>query len=241
MVYNDIETIERQPIGVLFKTRIFKPLQDEVFVSGTLKVRVIGVPYVSDISIEQLREKVKKTPDDVYTVAVVHALSALAPEEKIQRFFNEPILDYRDLVFEGCPDVFVFGHYHKDQGIEDLHNVKFVNLGAISRGALTFENLERKPKISTLVFNSQGISVEEHIIPHLDPSEVFDLERKAKIDKELKDLDDFMKSLRQDSVLASSKTPKDWLDSLDWSQYGEDLRSTAFEILEAAEAGVLDA
>jgi len=226
--------LRQQPLGVLFRTGVIKEINEETFISGSLKVRVIGVPYTTDLALGILEEKLKKKDDDCYTVAVVHALASMAPSEKIQSFFDETILDYRDLVFPGCPDVYVFGHYHKDQGVVDHCGVKFVNLGAVSRGALTFENLERKPKVSTILFNSSGVSVEEVIIPHEDASDIFDLELKKRIDNERKDLNDFIAKLRQDSSTTTSNRREE-LDN-----FPEDLKKLALDILEAAEAGTLE-
>ena len=238
MVYNDPSTIARQPLGVMFKSEVFKPMSDAVFQSGSLKVRVIGVEYTTDLDVEGLHDLVRKRDDDVYTIAFVHALAAMAPAEKIQSFFNERIFDYRDLVFKGCPDAYVFGHYHKDQGIVDHMGVKFVNLGAISRGALTFENLERIPKISSIVCNSQGISIEEQIVPHADASEIFDLELKNKRDQERKSLDEFIHKLKQDGGLAADSSLETRKSSL--NSYPDDLKRLALQILESAAAGTLE-
>lgn len=240
MVYNDLETVPRQPLGVLYKSEVFLPLTETVFSAGSTSVRVLGVPYTSGLTIDQLRALVQKKRQDEYLVVFVHALAAMAPEERIQTFFNETIFDYRDLVFEGCPDVYIFGHYHKDQGIVEHMGVQFVNLGAISRGALTFENLDREPKICLMTFSSQGISLEEHVIPHLDAAHAFDLERKKKIDKERKSLDDFINNLKRDSSLANTDDVRVRFKKFDWGKFPDDLKSTVLEILEAAEAGMLD-
>jgi DNA repair exonuclease SbcCD nuclease subunit len=231
MSYNDISTVSRQPLGVLFSTGVFHHLKDETFEDGSMKVRVIGLDYLPGMDSNFIRNTLRKK-DENYTIAVVHALAALAPEEKIQTFFNEPILDYRDLVFEGCPDVYVFGHYHKDQGIQDHLGVKFVNLGSISRGSLSFENLERKPKISQMRFSSSGIDIEEIIVPHADASEVFDLEKKKKIEKERKNLDEFVAKLRESSSVSPDFSFKDKL-----SEYPDDIRRLGLELIEAAEIG----
>jgi len=235
MTNNDPESVYRQqPLGVLLSTNTIRHLKNEIFESGSLKVRVVGVDYTTDLGLEYIHDAVRKTSDDVYTVAFIHALASLAPSEKIQSFFNENILDYRDLVFPGCPDAYVFGHYHKDQGITDHLGVKFINLGAVSRGALTFENLERKPKVSMITFDSSGISVEELVIPHEDASQIFDLELKKRIDTERKDLNDFISKLKSDTSV-SYDLKKDELND-----YPEDLRILAHELIESAESGLLD-
>ena len=235
MTNNDPDSVLRQqPLGVLYRTGIFNQLTEQVFEDGSMKVRVVGVPYTTDLNVDQLHSMVRKRDDDGHVVAVVHALASFAPDEKIQSFFNETIFDYRDLVFNGCPDAYVFGHYHKDQGIVDHLGVKFINLGAVSRGALTFENLERKPKVSLLSFTSQGVDAEEIEIPCADASDIFDLSLKKRLDNERKDLSDFISKLK-------SNTSSEVLDRNAMLQhYPDSLRTLALDILEAAESGVLD-
>ncbi len=238
MSMNDINTaLTKQPISTFFKSGVFNRLTDQIFENGSLRVRVVGVDYTTDLGLGGLQDLVRKKPGTDYTIAFVHALAAMAPEERIQSFFNETIFDYRDLVFEGCPDAFLFGHYHKDQGIVDHLGIKFINLGAISRGALTFENLDRIPKISYIKCSSQGISVESINIPCEDAAKVFDLERKKKLEYERKSLDGFINQLKANATMAS-------MDSLEMrkqtlGQFPEDLRHLVLEILESSRAGTL--
>jgi hypothetical protein len=199
-----------------------------------MKCRVVGVDYTPDLTLDDLQSKVMKRSDDDYVVAVVHALSEMSPKDSLSDFFNETVFDYRDLAFRGAPDAYVFGHYHKDQGIVDHQGVKFVNLGSISRGALTFENLERRPKSSLITINSQGISIEEILIPSEDPADIFDLELKKKIDRERRSLDDFIEHLKEDSGTSGFSI------SESMKLLPSDVRDLAKEIIEAAEAGVLD-
>lgn len=237
MSNNDPQSIPGQPLGVMFGSNVFRKMEDEIFESGSLKVRVVGVEYTTDLDVDGLSEIVKKK-DENFTIAFIHALASMAPTEKIQSFFNERIFDYRDLVFNGCPDLYVFGHYHKDQGIVEHLGVKFVNLGSISRGSLTFENLDRKPKSALIEISPNGINAEEIVIPHPDSSEIFDLEKKKQIDVQKKDLSDFISSLRASSSLSSDTS----LDSRksELSSFPDDLRKLCLETLEAAESGLLD-
>ena len=231
MSSNDIDSIPGQPLGVLFGAGVFHQLHEEIFESGSLKVRVIGVPYTTDLDVDGLHELCRKKDENV-TIAVVHMLAAMAPPEKIQTFFNEKIFDYRDLVFNGCPDAYVFGHYHKDQGIVDHMGTKFVNLGAISRGAITLENMERKPKISLIRVTPNGVDIEEVVIPHRDASDIFDLELKKQQEKYRSSIDDFM-ALR-DTVINtedchSMEVRRKMLDS-----FPVDVRNLSLDLLEAA-------
>jgi DNA repair exonuclease SbcCD nuclease subunit len=237
MSNNDPATVPGQPLGVLLESHIFNLLRDESFEAGSSKIRVVGVEYTTDLDVDGLHNLVRKK-DENYTVAFVHALAAMAPNEKIQSFFHERIFDYRDLIFDGCPDVYVFGHYHKDQGIVDHLGVKFVNLGAVSRGALTFENLERKPKIASIKFNSQGVSVEEHIIPHADALDVFDLDRKKKLESVRHHMNEFISKLHDNSALVSDDAIEARKKEL--SKFPADVQKLALELMEASEAGTAD-
>ncbi len=238
MSSNDPDSVPGQPLGVMLGSGVFKPMADETFVSGSMKLRVVGVPYTTDIDVDGIHDLVRKK-DENYTVAFIHALAAMAPDERMNQFFHERVFDYRDLVFPGCPDIYVFGHYHKDQGIVEHLGVKFVNLGAISRGALTFENLDRKPKISLIKADSSGISVEEHVVPHEDAAHVFDLERKKRLDLERRSLDDFITQLRSNSAMGDDDTSMD-VRRKELDKYPKDFRELALATLEAAESGVLD-
>lgn len=240
MSRNDPESVSRQPLGVLFQSRAVRRLRDETFHSGSLSVRVVGVEYTIGMEDGHLQEAVRKKPGSTYTVALVHALASFAPEERIQSFFKEHVFDYRDLVFDGCPDVYVFGHYHKDQGVRDHLGVKFVNLGAISRGALTFENMEREPKVGLIRCDSRGIDVESHVIPHADASKVFDLEKKKQLDSERRSLNDFLAQLKAGASSPEDGGVRSRLDDLKRSNMPGDLKVRVEEILEAAESGLID-
>lgn len=229
--YNDLSTVDKQPLGVLYKAGIFG-FADKIFTSGDFKVRIVGVDYMLNIEVEELQNLVRKKDENI-TIAAVHLLAGMAPPEKIQSFFKERVFDYRDLVFEGCPDVYVFGHYHKDQGIVEHMGVQFVNLGAISRGALTFENLERKPKVSYMKVTPNGVSIEEMIVPHKDASEVFDLELKERVTKYRISMDEFIQKYQAGKNIDSNASMQERIASLD--KLPEDLRRIVMELMEAGE------
>lgn len=236
MARNDPDSVDRQPIGVLFKSGVLYRLRDELFVDGSMSVRVVGIDYSTDPDYDEICKLVKKK-DETYTIAVIHALAAYMPETKIQAFFSERIFDYRDLVFDGCPDAYIFGHYHKDQGIEELHGTKFVNLGAVSRGALTFENLDRRPKICSILCDSRGVSLEEHEIPCLDAAEVFDLKKKEQLDKERSNLDEFIEKFRADAAFGEGGL-ENRVAAFQESSYPDDLKRLVLDIMETAETEV---
>jgi hypothetical protein len=98
--------------------------------------------------------------------------------------------------------------------------------------------MDRKPKVSLIKADSTGIYVEEHVVPHEDASQVFDLDRKKRLDEERRSLDDFISQLRSNADMASESSMEARKKELDG--YPDDLRKLALSTLEAAEAGVLD-
>lgn len=238
MTRNDITTVGAQPIGVLFNSFVFFRIIKESFFAGSLHVRVIGIDYDSYMDADVLKGALEDDVDADYRIAVVHALAENAPSERLQSFFNEHILDYRDLVFEGCPDAYVFGHYHKDQGIQDHMGVKFVNLGAISRGSLNVDNVDREPKVALLTFNSQGMSIEEHVVPHRQSSEVFNFELKKQMEKERRSIDEFLHRLQENVSMSSGEDIDKKLQEISGSaKFPADLKRMVKLILETAESG----
>lgn len=237
MVYNDLSTLSRQPLGVMFESKLMKRLTEVVFESGSLSVRVVGVDYSPGMTAEKIADLVRSKGHS-HTMAVVHALAEFEPSQRTQSFFNEEILDYRDLVFPGCPDVYVFGHYHKDQSVKEHLGVQFVNLGAISRGALTVDNLDRKPKVALIKFDSSGLSIEEEIVSHEDSSVVFDLDRKQTEEKGQKSMEAFLDKLRSNaSMVGGIDIRKRMHEFMNSGEFTQDEKYAVKQVFEAAEAG----
>lgn len=193
IVGNNLETIDQQPLGVLYAAGTFKLLRDEIFERDGVKVRVVGVGYDKSLTLEAL-QKIRKTDED-YLIAVVHALASENPPATVEEFFGEPVFRYDTLIFDRGPDVFLFGHWHRDQGIVEIDGRYFVNQGAVSRGALVKENLERIPKVALIKATKERLEVESIPLKVLPASEVFDLEAKAIQDTESVVIDQFVQEL----------------------------------------------
>src|SRR5690606_5758977 len=93
--HNNLDTLDEQPLGVLFESGTFKHLRDHTFEKDGLKVRVVGMPYKLDRSLADLRGIVKG--DEDYLVAIVHALAGQNPPAHIEGYFNEPVFRYDEL------------------------------------------------------------------------------------------------------------------------------------------------
>jgi DNA repair exonuclease SbcCD nuclease subunit len=104
IAYNNLETLSRQPLGVLLESGVFTRLEEHVFRDGDLQVRVVGMPYSPFRTLADLRA-IKKKPGDTFLVAVVHQLAGEDPPPNVEDFFNEPVFRYGDLVSDDDPDV----------------------------------------------------------------------------------------------------------------------------------------
>lgn len=231
---NNLSTIEQQPLGVLYSTDVFHHLRDESFHSDmeedAVRVRVVGMPYAHDRSLAELRAIQKNTPGEKL-IAVVHALAGKNPPAHVEDFFGEPVFRYEDLITPNGPDVWCFGHWHQDQGIEEIDGRFFVNQGAVSRGALVRENLERTPKVALIEFTPSGLKVEPLPLTVLPAEEVFDLEKKDRRDREILVIDQFTTALSETVEFDPSQGVEDNLQKLN---FAADIRALAVDYLDKA-------
>lgn len=198
--YGDFEYLPEQPLGVLFETGVFKRCFNEheaVFETGTfvglggtqtvngtsgfkdkIKVRVVGIPYHGTEYDWKRFTDIKKGDED-YLVVMAHVL---ASKEGGTMFEGEDIIRYADLR-DLDADVWCFGHWHKNQGITEIAPGKWVvNIGSLSRGALSQDELQRIPAVAVMTFDEDGITLTERPLNVAPPEEVFDLEGKARRD-----------------------------------------------------------
>ena len=231
--YNNMDTLERQPLGTLYTSKIFEQLGERVFEDGNLRVRVVGVPYNPNLTLTELMG-IQKKKGDTHLIAVIHALAALNPPPSVEEFWGEPVFSYESLVSRNGPDVFMFGHWHKDQGVEVVGGKHFINQGALSRGALIRENLERIPKVALVEFDGSEVRVQTFKLNVAPAEDVFDLDKKAVQERERQDINQFIQRLVSEGEVNPDQTIEANIKSLD---FADDVRSEALRYLEMAEVG----
>ena len=224
--YGDIRFLDEAPLGVLMKTGVFKRCYDEheaVFgrihrphppmfsapipelvpahelPSDPPLVRVVGVPYHGTEYDMERMTSLKKGDED-YLVAMVHCL---ASPDGGDMFGGEDIFKYADLIpLE--PDVFLFGHWHKNQGVTEIASGKYVvNIGSLTRGALDQDNVERIPECAVLRFSNEGIGIKQRPLDVRPSEEVFDIEGRVRQQARAMTVDAFV-----DTVKATLKAKK---------------------------------
>ena len=206
-VYGDYSFLPQQPLGVLYSTGVFRRLYDEheaVFTEvgedgEETKVRVVGIPYHGTSYDMSRFTSIKKGDEDVL-ICVAHVL---ASESGGSMFEGEDIIKYDDLR-ETAPDVYLFGHWHKDQGVVRYETSKspkfFVNLGSLTRGSLSQDEVQRIPAAAVLSCTRKGVEIRTHRLKIDPPEEVFDVEGRARQVRRQVEMDSFVTKIKESLV-----------------------------------------
>ena len=197
--YGDIAFLGEAPLGDLFESGVIKPLylpeHEAIFVEDGVKVRVVAVPYHgTEYDMNRFSTITKK--DEDWLVVLVHCLASAQPGEF---FFKEDVLRYVDLA-GFAPDIYLAGHWHKDQGIHKVGGKTFVNIGSLTRGALTQDDLTRIPKVALLRFQKTSFKIDEIPIQIQPAEEVFNIEGKLRAEKRESTMETFVENLKTSLV-----------------------------------------
>ena len=202
-VYGDIDYLPQQPLGVLFATGVFQRLYDEhevTFEKNGVTVRVVGIPY-HGTTYDMDRFKNIKKGDEDYLVCIAHVL---ASKKGGSMFENEDIVKYADLK-DLAPDVWCFGHWHKDQGITEIADGKWVvNVGSLSRGSLVQDDMDRKPCAIEIDFSDE-VRFVRHDLELPEASEIFDVQGKERAEMRESVMEEFVSTLSQSLISDSTE------------------------------------
>jgi hypothetical protein len=116
--------------------------------------------------------------------------------------------------------------------VEQIDDHFFVNQGAVSRGALVRENLERTPKVSLIEIENGEVRIKQISLSVAPAEDVFDLEKKATQERERTNIDQFVMRLLADSDFDPSVDIQSNIRSL---SFAEDVRELALKYYELAE------
>lgn len=179
--YGGFEYLSESPLAVLFGSGVFRRLYDQheaVFEKGGVKVRVVGIPYHgTKYDMNRFTSLVKG--DEDYLVVVAHLLASPVGGTM---FEAEDIVRYSDLA-NMSPDVVMFGHWHKNQGVREVATGKWVvNIGSLTRGALTQDEMERVPSVAVLKFGKTGVMIREVPLRVTEAAKVFDVAGRTRME-----------------------------------------------------------
>jgi len=187
-------------------------------------VRVVGIPYHGR-SYDVGRLNALRKGDEDHLVCVAHLLASKAGG---MMFESEDVLRYDDLV-QYAPDVWLFGHWHKDQGVTTTGDKKFVNLGALTRGSLVQDEVERRPAIAMITFSKDEISVQTARLKVAPAEDVFDMGARVRAEAREMTMDAFVSSVKDALVDTQADSLEDTVNGLDVPDL---VRERAIEYLE---------
>lgn len=197
------ETFDEQPLSVLYQTGVLMQARDELItLHNGMSIQIRSFPFQEEPDIPSM-PKCNKVAD--YHIAIMHLYSSPSGGT----LHGTKVYSYPDIA-KLDDDMFVMGHYHIDQGIRtikhDGRDVTFVNVGAISRGSLVEDNLDRTPRIGYVCLKPgdeymtlkgsitmDAKSVRLKVKP---ASEVFDLEAKEDERVRMDEAEAFVEKLR---------------------------------------------
>lgn len=204
-----LESIETQPLGVLFADGTLKQLRNEIITKNDIKISLVGIPYSDGLDLSALKFPEKE--DTIARICAMHLYAGLKPG----RLFKERLYGYDELS-QLPADIYILGHYHVDQGIYEQDGKYFINLGAMSRGTSSEENINHQPQIGFIKIEVDDDGKPKYTIRSIKlkikpAGEVFDLVKKEALQKESEEIKEFVEKLIAETIM----NPKDTAKNID--------------------------
>jgi DNA repair exonuclease SbcCD nuclease subunit len=216
---NRIDSLDEQPLGVLFADGTLKQLRHEVMKGLKHNISLVGIPYTDGLDLTTL--KIPEKGDCVSQICLMHLYAG----SKAGMLFKERLYGYEEFS-RMSPDIFVFGHYHIDQGIEQVMGKYYMNIGSVTRGSLSDEDINHHPQIGMIKISIDDLGNPTYDIKSIKlkvkpASEVFDLVRRQKEDTENQEIQVFVEKLSAEltnKALKSDKSIEEVLNSMDMAK-----------------------
>jgi len=213
---NKLESLEEQPLGVLFADHTLTQLRSKVIEKNGHKISLIGIPYTDYFGPEKLH--IEREKDITVQICLLHIYAGRTSGN----LFQDKIYGYDELK-NLPPDIFVLGHYHIDQGIYELEGKHFVNIGSMSRGTIADEDIAHHPQIGFIKISIDDDNKVTKILQSIKlkvrpAAEIFDLEKKDDLKKEKQEIQEFVEKLANEQLKKKDepiKSIEEIIDSMD--------------------------
>lgn len=220
-------TLPDQPLGNLIAAGVYHSLdyQSVVFASpGGCRVRVDGITYSTPEQMLQQILATKYEEDELqldqmsqedrpwhYRFAVIHAFNQ---QGKSGPIYGDWAFGWDDLVGSAY-DVFLWGHDHSRKGIHQVGDQWHVQLGSLSRAALSSDEIDRPVSLAVISTTLAGITIREKEVP-VKPLELSFHTASVAIEKADKraDVAQFMSDLEEHASAVDSEDPLEILATL---------------------------
>ena len=210
---NKLESLEEQPLGVLFADNTLIQLREKIIVKDGFKISLVGIPYTEDLNLSSL--KIPDKNDCIIQICLMHIYAGL----KSGYLFKDKLYGYDELE-KLSPDIFVLGHYHIDQGIYEQNGKHFINIGSMSRGTIADEDVLHHPQIGFIKISVDDDgrvtktlrSIKLKVKP---AAEIFDLVKKEEEKKENTEIQLFIEKLASEEVKITTENKENIEDIID--------------------------
>lgn len=212
--YNNLATLPQQPLNVLLEGGHMQNVAAKPWwvCREHADVEVRGIPFPDAMAIDQWQTTHagwQPLDASMRRVVLAHCFASLRGGE----VYGEPEHAYADL-YAACPaDVYVFGHDHSNGGVtrivasgHDREEAYFINLGALSRGTIGYDDITRDITIG-LVRIGETVSVKQVKLKAVHASELFDLTAKAEQTEQARHIDAFIADLEATLASLDSTNP----------------------------------
>jgi Icc-related predicted phosphoesterase len=209
------ENFDEQPLKVLYTSGTLIQLRSVSLEINGIKLLLRGFPF------KEYEFDVKKAESDAdLKICVLHLYAT--PDGGF--LFKNKLFSYNELSQSG-DNIYVLGHYHIDQGIKTVTDKEylqyFINVGAVSRGTTSEDNIKRDPKIGYVEITKDDdgkIDIKTQTIKlNVKPAEeVFDLVEKEAEKEKMEVTEQFVEKLQKnlDSGIANTSSIDDEVSKL---------------------------
>lgn len=225
---NQFSSWESQPVSNLVKSGAYNLLDFGDYVhkfSNGKSVRIRGKSYNERENVNYIYEP---RGDENLLVQVTHF--SVSPEGGVYSKYAEKMYSY-DEIIDSPVDIFVLGHIHNDYGVTQIKNKHFVQHGSLMRSSTHCYNLERSVKVGlVVVYDDMKIEITEIPLDILPSNDVFSLEKKNRIERETRRVEDFLAKLSDSKELlvdsGSGLSVLDLIEKMDLTSWEkEDIRT----------------
>jgi predicted phosphodiesterase len=133
---------------------------------------------------------------------------------------KEPTVNFDEI--HADIDVLAFGHIHTPTVLTKVNNIWFVNPGAMMRGTLHKDNLQREVNVIVMRFD-EDIKFKKFALNIVPSDQIFDLEKKERKDAHDDRISAFVEMLGSTSASSLSSDPTTVLDAIDTDERVKEL------------------
>jgi DNA repair exonuclease SbcCD nuclease subunit len=241
-VHDRYESLESQPLGVLFQSGAFENVSyapvvldetaDDTDPQTKLTVSVSGLPYPQAMHRDEF-DKLPPHPNCEVNILMAHCYATVEGGS----YFGEPIHSYTELATLPY-EIFHFGHDHSDHGVVEIGGKHFVNIGALTRGSIAQDDANRAVKVALVTVTAPWhIQIQQVRLKHQPAHEVFDLDLHAKRQRESSEIQALVGAIAGD--LAGVITSHDFKDIVGQMKLADKVRDRAIKYIEESELAIV--